>query len=102
MLKIKKDDMVIVTTGKDNGKTGKVLSVDASKKKIIVEGVNLITKHQKPNAANPQGGITHFEAPIDISNVMVLSDGKPTRVGFKMDEDGIKVRYSKKTGKILD
>lgn len=102
MLKIKKDDMVIVTTGKDNGKKGKVISVDKEKHRVLVEGINLVTKHQKPNATNTQGGIITKEAPIDISNVMFLSDDVPTRVGFKFDEKGKKVRVAKKTGKIID
>lgn len=102
MLKIKKDDMVLVTNGKDSGKRGKVLSVDKEKHSVIVEGVNIVTKHQKPNAANPQGGIVHKEAALDISNVMLIADGNPTRVGFKLDEDGKKVRFAKKTGKIID
>lgn len=100
MLKIKKDDMVKVIAGKDKGKEGKVLSVDTDKKKIVVEGCNVITKHSKPNVANPQGGIIKKEAAMDISNVMLVVDGQPTKVGFKV-EDGKKVRVAKKTGKVL-
>ena len=100
MLKIKKDDMVKVIAGKDKGKEGKVLSVDTDKKKIVVEGCNVITKHSKPNAANPQGGIIKKEAAMDISNVMLVVDGQPTKVGFKV-EDGKKVRVAKKTGKVI-
>lgn len=102
MLKIRKDDVVLVTAGKDKGKKGKVLSVDSAKHRVIVEGVNIVTKHAKPNAANPQGGITHKEAPLDISNVMLFVDGVATRVGFKIDADGEKVRVAKKTGKTID
>ena len=100
-LKIKKGDTVQVITGKDNGKSGKVIRVDAKNNKVLVEGVNMITKHTKPSAANQNGGIVHQEAAIDISNVMVVVDGKPTRVGFKV-EDGKKVRIAKKTGAVID
>ena len=96
--KIKKDDLVKVIAGKDKDKTGKVLSVKGGK--VLVEGCNMVTKHSKPNAANPQGGIVKVEAAIDISNVMLLADGQPTKVGFKV-EDGKKVRVAKKTGKVI-
>ena len=99
--KIKKDDMVRVISGKDIDKEGKVLHVDTKKHRVIVEGVNMVTKHTKPNAAHPDGGLVQQEAPIDISNVMLVSDGKVTRVGFKV-EDGKKVRVAKKTGKVID
>lgn len=101
MLKIKKGDTVKVITGKDKDKEGKVLSVDAKKAKVLVEGVNMITKHAKPTAANQNGGIIKKEAPIDISNVMYLHKGKATRVGFKMDGDK-KVRFAKTTGEVID
>ena len=100
-LKIKKGDTVQVIAGKDNGKSGKVIRVDAKTKKVLVEGVNMITKHTKPSAANQNGGIVHQEAPIDISNVMLVVDGKPTRVGFEI-KDGKKVRIAKKTGAVID
>ena len=100
MNKIKKDDMVKVITGKDKGKEGKVLSVDTKTGKILVEGINLATKHQKPAAGAPEGGIIKKESPIDVSNVALLVDGKATRVGFKM-ENGKKVRFAKKTGKTI-
>ena len=100
MLKIKKGDTVKVIAGKDNGKEGKVISVDAKKAKVVVEGVNMITKHAKPSAANQEGGIIQKEAPIDISNVMYLHKGKATRVGFKLDGDK-KVRFAKSTGDII-
>ena len=101
MLKIKKGDTVKVITGKDKDKEGKVLSVDAKKAKVLVEGVNMITKHAKPTAANQTGGIIQKEAPIDISNVMYLHKGKATRVGFKMEGDR-KVRFAKSTGEVID
>ena len=101
MLKIKKGDTVKVIAGKDNGKEGKVVSVDQKTGKVVVEGVNMITKHAKPSAANPNGGIVQKEAPIDISNVMLVVKGKATRVGFKM-ENGKKVRFAKSTGEVID
>ena len=100
MRKIKKDDMVRVIAGKDKGRDGKVLSVNPETGKVIVEGINMVTKHQKASQANPQGGIVRSESPIDISNVMLLVDGQPTKVGFKV-EGGKKVRFSKKTGKVI-
>ena len=99
--KIKKGDRVIVIAGKDKDKEGKVLSVDVQKRKVIVEGVNMITKSVKPNAANQQGGIVNKEAPIDVSNVMYVEDGKVTRLGYTFDGDK-KVRVSKKSGKTID
>lgn len=101
MLKIKKGDTVKVITGKDKDKEGKVLSVDTKKSKVLVEGINMVTKHAKPSAANQNGGIIQKEAPIDISNVMYLHKGKATRVGFKMDGDK-KVRFAKTTGEVID
>ena len=101
MLKIKKGDTVRVIAGKDKDKEGKVLAVDAKKHKVLVEGVNMITKHSKPSQANPNGGIVKKEAPIDISNVMLVVKGKPTRVGFRM-ENGKKVRFAKATGETID
>ena len=99
MHKIKKDDLVKIITAKDKDKTGKVLQVKNGK--VLVEGCNMVTKHAKPNAANPSGGIVNHEAPMDISNVMLMVDGKATRVGFQM-KDGKKVRVAKKTGKVID
>ena len=101
MHKIKKDDLVVVIAGKDKNKQGKVISVDTKKNTVLVEGVNMITKHNKPSAGNPQGGIVNKEAPMDISNVMLVVDGKATRVGFEV-KDGKKVRVAKKTGKVID
>ena len=101
MLKIKKGDMVKVIAGKDKDKEGKVIAVNQKDGKVVVEGVNMITKHAKPNASNPNGGIIHQEAPIDASNVMYIHKGKTTRVGIKMDGDK-KVRYAKSTGDVID
>ena len=99
-LKIKKGDTVKVIAGKDKDKEGKVISVNPKNNTVLVEGVNMITKHTKPSMANQQGGILHQEAPIDASNVMLLVNGKATRVGFKMDGDK-KVRYAKSTGEVI-
>lgn len=99
--KIKKGDTVKVIAGKDNGKEGKVVSVDPKKSKVTVEGVNMITKHAKPSQANPNGGILQKEAPIDLSNVMYVHKGKATRIGFKMEGDK-KVRFAKATGEVID
>lgn len=101
MRRIKKDDMVEIIAGKDNGKQGKVLSFDPKTNKVVVEGCNMVTKHQKPTQQNAQGGINHKEAPIDASNVMLVVDGQKTRVGFEV-KDGKKVRVAKKTGKVID
>ncbi len=100
-MKIKKGDTVKVIAGKDKDKEGKVISVDSKNSKVLVEGVNMITKHMKPSAANQNGGIVQKEAPIDISNVMYSYKGKATRIGFKMDKDK-KVRFAKSTGDIID
>ncbi len=100
-MKIKKGDTVKVIAGKDCNAEGKVISVDAKKRKVLVEGVNMITKHAKPSQANPNGGIVQKEAPSDISHVMLVFKGKATRVGFKMDGDR-KVRFAKATGEIID
>ena len=99
-LKIKKGDTVKVITGKDKEKEGKVLSVNVKKNTVIVEGVNMVTKHQKPSAQNQQGGIVTKEAPIDISNVMYLHKVKPTRIGFRIEGDK-KVRYAKSTNETI-
>jgi large subunit ribosomal protein L24 len=99
---VKKGDTVKVITGKDKGKTGVVLTAMPKANKVVVEGVNIAKKHQKPSNANPQGGIVEFEAPIHVSNVQVLDkNGVAGRVGYKV-VDGKKVRYSKKTGEVLD
>lgn len=100
-MKIKKGDMVKVIAGKDKDKEGKVLAVNKKNNTVLVEGVNMVTKHAKPSMANQQGGILHQEAPLQISNVMYLHKGKATRIGFKMDGDK-KVRFAKSTGDIID
>ena len=100
-MKIKKGDTVKVIAGKDKDKEGKVIAVDKKDGKVLVEGVNMLTKHTKPSVANQNGGIIHQEGPIDISNVMYVHKGKATRVGFKMDGDK-KVRVAKSTGEVID
>ncbi|MBO4900552.1 MAG: 50S ribosomal protein L24 [Lachnospiraceae bacterium] len=99
--KIKKGDTVKVIAGKDKDREGKVIAVDPAKGKVIVEGINMITKHEKPSAANASGGIVQKEAPLDISNVMYMHKGKATRVGFDF-KDGKKVRVAKSTGDVID
>jgi ribosomal protein L24, bacterial/organelle len=99
-LHIKKGDTVFVNTGIDKGKTGRVLQVLIKENRAIVEGVKIVSKHTKPNAKNPQGGIEKKEASIHISNLNVLDPktGKPTRIGRKLNEQKVLVRYSKKSG----
>jgi len=97
-LHVKKGDTVYVNAGVDKGKTGRVLEVIVKKQRAIVEGVNMVSKSTKPNAKNPQGGIVKQEAPIHISNLNPLENGKPVRVGRKRNEDGKLVRVSKKSG----
>ena len=92
--KIKKGDMVKVIAGHEKGKEGKVLSVDPKAGTVTVEGVNMVKKHTKPNKQHQDGGIVSFEGPINISNVMYLYKGKPTRIGFVI-KDGKKLRYAK-------
>ena len=100
-MKIKKGDTVKVIAGKDKDKEGKVLAVNKKDGKVLVEGVNMLTKHTKPSAANQNGGIVHQEGYIDASNVMYVHKGQATRVGFKMDGDK-KVRFAKNTGEVID
>ena len=100
-MKIKKGDMVKVIAGRDKDKEGKVLAVNKKDNTILVEGINMVTKHAKPSMANQQGGIIHQEAPIDISNVMYVHKGETTRIGFKLDGDK-KVRFAKSTGDVID
>lgn len=100
-LKIKKGDTVRVIAGKDKDRDGKVLAVDVKKNRVVVEGVNKVSRHMKPNAQNQNGGIVEKEAPIHASNVMFLENGTPVRLGFKVEGDK-KVRFSKKTGKVVD
>lgn len=108
-IKIKTGDTVVVIAGKDKDKQGKVLSVDKKHGRVIVQGVNMATKHTKPSAANQQGGIIHQEAPITVSNVMYIHKGKPTRLGIKLgkeERDGkmknIRQRVAKSTGEVID
>ena len=100
-MKIKTGDTVKVIAGKDKDKEGKVIAVNKKDGRVLVEGVNMLTKHTKPSAANQNGGIIHQEGYIDASNVMLMHNGQATRVGFKMDGDK-KVRFAKKTGEVID
>jgi large subunit ribosomal protein L24 len=102
-LRIKKGDNVKVIAGNSKGQTGRILVVDVEKERAVVEGVNLVSKHSKPSANNPKGGILKQEAPVHVSNLMILDkSGTPTRVGYQVDEkSGKKVRISKKTGEVI-
>lgn len=103
-IKLKKDDLVVVLAGTSKGKEGKIIKVIPSTNRAIVEGVNMVSKHTKPNAANPQGGIIKQEASINISNLMLVDpkSGKPTRVGRRRDEKiGKLVRFAKKSGEVI-
>ena len=97
-LHIKIGDTVKVISGESNGSEGTITSIDRKKSRATVEGVNLVKKHQKPSAADPQGGIVETEAGIHISNLMVVVKGEASRLGRKADKDGKMVRYSKKSG----
>ncbi|MCI0751960.1 MAG: 50S ribosomal protein L24 [Flammeovirgaceae bacterium] len=100
---IRKGDTVKVIAGDDKGKTGKVLEVITSKSRVVVEGINIITKHEKPSAGKPEGGIKKTEASVHISNLMVVdpASGNATRVGRKLDDKGKLQRYAKKTGEFI-
>ena len=102
-LHVRKGDTAIVIAGNDKGQKGKVLEVLRAKNRAIIEGVNMITKHVKPSANNPEGGIEKTEAPIHISNIMVVdpSSGEPTKVGRKLNDQGKLQRFSKKTGELI-
>ncbi len=101
-MKIRKGDEVIVITGKDKGATGRVVSAMPAKGKVIVEGINIAKRHQKPTKANEPGGIVDKAMPIDVSNVAIVGkDGKPARIGYRIEADGTKVRINKKTGAVL-
>lgn len=100
-MKLKKGDLVKVITGKDKDKEGKIIAVNTKNNTAVVEGVNMMTKHSKPSAANQNGGIVHQEAQIDLSNLMFVHKGKATRVGFAV-KDGKKVRIAKSTGEVID
>jgi len=99
-LHIRKGDTVVVNAGDDKGKQGRVLEVIVSEERAIVEGINMVSKHTKPNAQYPQGGIIKKEAPVRISNLNVVdpSSGEPTRIGRRLNDQGKLVRYSKKSG----
>ena len=101
-MRIKVGDNVKILTGDNKGSSGKILKVYRLKNTALVEGVNLVKKHNKPNANNPKGGIIEKEAPINLSNLALVSkDGEITKVGYRFEEDGKKVRYSKKTNEII-
>lgn len=101
---VKKDDMVMITTGKDSGKTGKVLRVLPEKGRVVVESLNMIKRHSRPRPGQTEGGIIEKEAPLDLSNVMVVcsSCSEPSRTGIRTLEDGSKVRFCKKCNEIVD
>ena len=100
--KIKKGDNVVVLTGKDKGRTGKVMQVLPTENRVVVQGVNMVQRHTRPSQADPQGGIKNKEAAIHISNVAIVdSNGKPTRVGFRVEGDK-KVRVAKTTGEVIN
>lgn len=100
-IKIKKDDKVRIIAGENKGSEGKILKILKNKRKVLVEGVNIVKKHTKPNSKNPQGGIIEKESPVDISNLSLInSDGQNTRLGYRF-EDGKKVRYAKKNNEII-
>ena len=101
-IKIKKDDNVLVIAGEHKGSQGKVVKIIREKNRAIVEGVNMIKKHAKPSAQNPQGGIIEKEAAIHVSNLsLVSSEGNATRVGFRIEDDGNKVRFAKKNNEVV-
>ena len=103
-IKLKKDDIVVVLAGTSKGKEGKIVKVIPTTNRAIVEGVNMVSKHTKPNAANPQGGIIKQESSINVSNLMLVDpkSGKPTRVGRRIDEKtGKLVRFAKKSGEVI-
>jgi large subunit ribosomal protein L24 len=101
---VKKEDTVIVISGKDKGKKGRVIAAFPRENRVLVEGVNMVKKHAKPSQANPQGGILNQEAPIHASNVMLVDpkSGAPTRIGYKVLDNGKKVRVAKRSGEIID
>ena len=103
-LHVKKDDTVMVITGKDKGKKGRVIVAYPRENRVLVEGVNMVKKHAKPSQQNPQGGIIEKEAPIHVSNVMLIDpkSGEPTRIGYKILDNGKKVRVAKKSGQVID
>ena len=101
-MKIKKGDTVQVISGADYGKTGRVIKVYLDTDKVVVEGINMVKKHTRPTQENPQGGILEKEASIHVSNIMLIVSGKPTRVGFKILENGKKVKVAKSNGEVIN
>ena len=103
-MRIRTDDTVLITSGKDKGKKGKVVRVDPKRRKVFVENLNIVKRHQRPRSMNEQGGIIEKEGPIDVSNVVLLdpSDDKPTRIGVRKADDGSRVRFSKRTDNNID
>ena len=101
-MKIKKGDSVQIISGADSGKTGRVIKVFLDKDRLVVEGANMVKKHTRPTQDNPQGGIVEKEASIHVSNVMLLVSGKPTRVGFKILDNGDKVKVAKSSGEVIN
>lgn len=108
-MRLKRGDKVVILTGKDKGAEGKILLVDRKRQRVIVEGKNMITRHTKQNAQNPQGGLIKKEAPVHVSNVMLIHNGKPTRIGYKVERRevngkfvNIKYRVAKSTGEVID
>jgi len=101
-MKIQKGDTIKVMTGADKGKEGRVIKIYPNADKILVEGIKIVKKHVRPNQENPQGGILEKEMPIHISNVALIVNGNPSRIGYKTLEDGKKVRYSKKTNEVIE
>ncbi len=101
-MKIRKGDLVQVISGSYFGKEGRVLKVLKERDRLIVEGINMLKKHMRPNQENQQGAIVEKEGSIHVSNVMLISNGKPSRVGYKLSKNGSKVRFSKKTNKDID
>lgn len=97
-MKIKKGDTVVVISGKYKGRDGVVSRVMPKSNRVIVDGINVVKKHQKPSGTNRPGGIINRDMPLDASNVMLVHKGKPTRVGFKIEKDGKKVRIARSTG----
>ncbi len=98
-MKVRKGDEVILLAGKDKGKTGKIIHVDPRRERVTVEGLNLMKKNTKKDPQGKGGGVVTQEAPLHVSNVALVENGKPVRVGYRIDEDGTKVRISRRTGK---
>lgn len=99
-MKFKVGDKVQVIAGKDKGTSGQIININKETKKVVVEGVNVVTKHNKPSQTNPEGRITKLPRPIDVSNIMILDGSTPSKIGYKI-ENGVKVRIAKKSGKVI-